>query len=190
MAGCRKVAALALFGALLFSAGRPFEARLSAQRGLEYEVKAAYLYNIVNFVTWPPDAFSGANDPIHVCVYGMDPFGRLLDNAMQNGTANKRPVEVRRVNDAGGLAPCEVVFLAGDNTDRIDQAVKTLAQRPALTVGETGDFLRRGGMIAFVVDGGRVRFDVNLAAATTHGLTLSARLLQVARAVTGQRSTE
>ena len=190
MASHRTVAALALFGALLFCVARAFEARLLAQRGLEYEVKAAYLYNVVNFVTWPPDAFNGPNDPLHLCVYGMDPFGRLLDNVMQGGTANKRPVQVLRTNDAAALAPCEVIFLPGGNTDRMDQAMKATAQRPVLTVGESADFLRRGGTIAFVVDGGRVRFDVNLPAAMARGLTLSSRLLQVARTVIGKGATE
>ena len=174
----RAVAALALLGTLL------------AQRGLEYEVKAAYLYNIVNFVTWPSDAFNGQADPLHVCVYGADPFGTLLDNAMANGTANKRPVQVMRVTDVAALAPCEVIFLPGGNTDRIDQAVKASATRPQLTIGESSDFLRRGGMIAFVIDGGRVRFDINLQAAMSHGLTLSSRLLQVAHSVSGRGSVE
>jgi hypothetical protein len=185
MAGCGKIAVLALLGALLLAAPR-----VSAQRGLEYEVKAAYLYNIVNFVTWPADAFTGPNDPLHVCVYGADPFGRLLDNVMQGGTANKRPVQVVRATDAATLPQCEMIFLSGANTDRIDQAIRITLQRPALTVGESGDFLRRGGMIAFVIDGGRVRFDINLPVATSHGLTLSSRLLQVARTVFGSRATE
>ena len=174
MALGRAIAALALLGTLF------------AQRGLEYEVKAAYLYNIVNFVTWPPDAFDNATDPLHVCVYGSDPFGRALDNAMAGGTANARPVQVLRVNDAAGLAPCEVIFLQGGNTDRIDQAIKAASQRPVLTVGESPDFLRRGGMIAFVIDGGRVRFDINVSAASARGLTLSSRLLQVARTIIGR----
>ena len=174
MALGRAIAALALLGAL------------SGQRGLEYEVKAAYLYNIVNFVTWPPDAFDNAADPLHVCVYGMDPFGRSLDNAMAGGTANMRPVQVLRVTDTAGLAPCEVVFLPGGNTDRMEQAMKATSTRPVLTVGEAPDFLRRGGMIAFVIDGGRVRFDINLSAASARGLTLSSRLLQVARTIIGR----
>ena len=180
----RRVAAFALLGALLAVASRV--PRLLAQRALEYEVKAAYLYNIVNFVTWPPDAFNGPADPLHVCVSGMDPFGRAIDNAMQNGTSNGRPVQIIRTSDASVLPTCELVFVPGNNADLIDQAVRVTAQRPVLTVGEAPDFLRRGGMIAFVVDGGRVRFDVNLQAASARGLTLSARLLQVARTVTGR----
>jgi hypothetical protein len=87
---------------------------------------------------------------------------------------------------ADGLSRCHLIFLAGANTDRIDQAVRLSAQRPVLTIGESPDFLRRGGMIAFVVDGGRVRFDVNASAASIRGLALSSRLLQVARTVTGK----
>jgi hypothetical protein len=181
----RPVAAFALVGVLLdivLITGP----RLLAQRALEYEVKAAYLYNIVNFVTWPPDAFSAPADPLHVCVYGMDPFGHALDNAMQNGTSNGRPVQVLRTADTSVLPTCELVFVPGTNTDLIEQAVRVTAQRPVLTVGEAPEFLRRGGMIAFVVDAGRVRVDVNLQSATARGLTLSSRLLQVARTVTGR----
>ncbi len=185
MAVRRLAAALSLLGALLTA-----PPHASAQRGLEYEVKAAYLYNIVNFVTWPPDAFTSPADPLHVCVFGADPFGPLLDNAMQGGTANRRPISVLRVTDAAGLAPCELVYLSGGNSERIDQAVRILAMRPVLTVGESPDFLRRGGMIAFVVDGGRVRFDVNLPAASMRGLSMSSRLLQVARLVVGKGLAE
>jgi hypothetical protein len=176
--------AIAIAGALLFTAHR-----ISAQRGLEYEVKAAYLYNIVNFVTWPPDAFAASTDPLHLCVVGADPFGRLLDRAIEGGNANQRPIVVDRIEDANNVTACHLIFLPGGNTDRIDRAVRATAQRPVLTVGEAPDFLRRGGMIAFVVDGGRVRLDINLPAATSRGLTLSSRLLQVARTVIGKGQT-
>ena len=180
----RRIAALALSGALLLA--RPAAATAAGQRGLEYEVKAGYLYNIVNFVTWPPDAFSRPSDPLHVCVFGGDPFGRTLDNAMKNGTSNGRPVAIVRTDNAAELAQCELLFLPGGNGDRIDQGIRATMQRPVLTVGESPEFLRRGGIVAFVVDGGRVRFDVNLPAANVRGLSLSSRLLQVARTVIGK----
>ena len=183
MAFRRKVA-LALAGALLFAADRT-----AAQRGLEYEVKAGFLYNIINFVTWPPDAFAAATDPVHVCIVRPDPFGRLLDRAIEGGTANSRPIVADRIADANDIGACHLVFLPGANTDRIDRTIRAAGQRPVLTVGEAPDFLRRGGMIAFVVDGGRVRFDINLPAATGRGLMLSSRLLQVARTVVGKGQT-
>jgi len=183
MAARRKIA-FALAGALFLAAPRA-----AAQRALEYEVKAGFLYNIINFVTWPPDAFAGATDPVRVCVVGTDPFGRLLDRAIEGGTANRRPIVANRIANPNDIAACHLVFLPGGNTERIDRAVRAAAQHPVLTVGETADFLRRGGMIAFVIDGGRVRFDINLPAATSRGLMLSSRLLQVARTVIGKGQT-
>jgi hypothetical protein len=52
-----------------------------------------------------------------------------------------------------------------------------------LTVGDTPRFLDQGGMIRFVLDGARVRFEVNLTSARAAGLTLSSDLLRVATAV-------
>ena len=163
-------------------------APVAAQRGLEYEVKAAYLYNIVNFVTWPPEAFAGPADPLRVCVYGADPFGDLIDRAMTGGMSNGRTVAVVRTADPSTLSTCQLVFVAGRTTDPINQVVRATEQRPVLTVGDSSDFLRRGGMIAFVIDGGRVRFDISLQTTSERGLLLSSRLLQVARSIVGKRT--
>jgi hypothetical protein len=54
-----------------------------------------------------------------------------------------------------------------------------------LTVGESPDFLTKGGMINFVLESGKVRFDVNVPAASARGLSLGSRLLRVARQTIG-----
>jgi hypothetical protein len=51
---------------------------------------------------------------------------------------------------------------------------------PVLTVGETLPFERRGGIITFIIEAGKVRFDVNPRAAERAGLRLSSKVLQVA----------
>jgi hypothetical protein len=58
-----------------------------------------------------------------------------------------------------------------------------LKQAPVLTVGEGERFLSLGGHIAFVVENNRVRFDVNKDAIDRTGLTISSKLLRVARSV-------
>jgi hypothetical protein len=55
---------------------------------------------------------------------------------------------------------------------------------PVLTVGETSNFLSDGGMIRFHLDEGRIRFDINLAAAESSHLQISSRLLLLASSVT------
>ena len=52
-----------------------------------------------------------------------------------------------------------------------------------LTVSDMPGFLQRGGMIQFVAEDKRVRFQINAAAAQHVGLALSSELLRVAASV-------
>jgi hypothetical protein len=52
-----------------------------------------------------------------------------------------------------------------------------------LTVSDIPQFSQRGGMIQFVLEGNRIRFEVNLTATRRAGLSLSSELLKVATAV-------
>ncbi len=56
---------------------------------------------------------------------------------------------------------------------------------PVLTVGETQEFVKQGGMIALCLEGKKVRVDINLDASGRAGLKISSRLLWLARKVTG-----
>jgi hypothetical protein len=59
--------------------------------------------------------------------------------------------------------------------------LRAAGEAPVLSVGESPNFLKAGGMINLFVEGGRVRFDVNLSAASARGLVPSSKLLRVAR---------
>lgn len=148
---------------------------------LEYQVKAAFLLNFTKFIDWPPNAFASAESPITVCILGKDPFGRALDDILQGESVNLRRLAVLRINKAPEPRMCQVLFLESGQKDAPE--VLSRLGPGVLTVGEGDRFLREGGMIALIVDGHRIRFDVNQAAAANAGLQLSARLLGVARSV-------
>jgi hypothetical protein len=69
----------------------------------------------------------------------------------------------------------------------MSRILTVLDHRPVLTVGDSPEFAQHGGMIGFTVDGGRVRFTVNLVAARDAGLMLQSELLRVAAAVLQER---
>jgi hypothetical protein len=157
-----------------------------AERSLEYEVKAAFLLNFTKFVDWPESAFTDAGSPIEICILGKDPFGHVLDEIIQGEAVNTRKVTVRRVTEVPAPQACQVVFIS-----RLEKDVKGSLSKirgGVLTVGEGDGFLREGGMIAFVVENRRVRFDVNPSAAEGAELRFSSKLLSVARTVEGMGS--
>jgi hypothetical protein len=153
----------------------------SAQQPLEYQVKAAFLLNFTKFVEWPPSAFNAPDAPLVLCILGEDPFGAALDQVVAGEVVNGRKVAVERIKRAPAPQSCQVLFVSGAGKD----AAKILSDLGpgVLTVGEGADFLRGGGMIAFVIENRRVRFDIHQAVAEKAGLALSSRLLSVARSV-------
>jgi hypothetical protein len=153
---------------------------------VEYQVKAAFLLNFTKFIDWPAASFANPDSPITICILGKDPFGPVLDEIVQGETVNARKVTVQRISQPpitqrAGPQTCQVVFV-GEPDKEISKTLSSLG-RGVLTVGQGDRFLRDGGMVALVVDNRRVRFDINQTAATGAGLGVSARLLNVARAV-------
>jgi hypothetical protein len=153
----------------------------ASESPVEYQVKAAFLLNFTKFIDWPPASFANPDSPITICILGKDPFGPVLDEIVQGETVNARKVTVQRIGQPAGPQTCHIVFVGEPDKD-ISKTLSDLG-RGVLTVGEGDRFLRDGGMVALVVDNRRVRFDINQRAATGAGLGLSARLLNVARAV-------
>jgi hypothetical protein len=147
----------------------------------EYDVKAAYLLNFTKFVTWPAEAFGTPDAPLTICIYGHDPFGATLDEILANEAVGRRPVRARRLFGVPARGGCHILFMSSAQRD-----AASVARRfgpGVLTVGESDGFVEDGGMIQFVVENRRVRFDINRQAAGAATLQLSSQLLRVARSV-------
>lgn len=155
----------------------------SAQTAVsEHQVKAAFLFNFVKFVTWPPESFASADDPVALCVVGHDPLAGSLEQLAAGKTVNNRRLEVRRVAEPAALRNCHLAFVGADQDRPRDYLAATRAA-PVLTVGETGQFGSWGGIITFATESDRVKFEINLEAADNVGLKISSKLLSLARAV-------
>jgi hypothetical protein len=153
-----------------------------APKPTEYEVEAAYLSHFGGFVQWPARVGS-ANDPFYVCVLGQDVFGPLLDAALKGETIGGAPMAARRLTGVEESAGCRILFIRTSKDSQLIASLAALGKSNILTVSDLPGFTRRGGMIQFVLDGNRVRFEINLTAAQRAGLTLSSELLKLAVAI-------
>jgi hypothetical protein len=151
-------------------------------RALEYDVKAAYIFNLSHYTGWPSAAFDTPSAPFRVCVADPDPFGRSLTQTFRDETVEGRAVVVSVVRSKGELRGCHVLFV-GQTADASGTLQQAAAGEPILTVGESATFEKRGGIITFVSDAGRIRFDVSQEQASRAGIKLSSKVLQVARKV-------
>ena len=142
---------------------------------LEYQVKAAFLFNFTRFAEWPASALQGSKT-LNICSAGTNPFGAVLDTTIAGERVAGRPIEARVVDAT--LAGCHILFVP--RGVQAAMYLKQVGTSPVLTVGETPEFLQQGGVVNFVVIDGRVRFEIDQQAAERHQLKLSSRLLQLA----------
>ncbi len=150
-------------------------------RPTEYQVKAAYLFNFAKFVKWPASASS--DKEFDICVLGNDPFGDALKKTVAGERIEGKPVVVRKTTSAADASNCRIVFVSESESGRMGSIVSALSRSPVLTVSDADGFVDHRGMIQFVMDNDRVRFQVNLSSAEKAGLALSSELLKVATAV-------
>ena len=160
--------------------GSALTVRVSAQPGdLEYAVKAAFLLNFSRYVTWPAGKLA---PPFRICVYGSNPFGQRLSDAVSGERWQNGPMEVHQIQTLIEGRVCHILYVP-------DEAGDVLAEHwpngtlPILTVGESERFLAQGGMIRLFLDSNKVRFSINQVAAETAQLQISSRLLRLAREV-------
>lgn len=149
----------------------------------EYQVKAAMLANFALFVEWPPTAFSSARSPFAVCVLGKDPFGSWLKTELGQTPIGSHPVEIRHLEKAAEARQCHLVFISSSEQSRLKQVLASLADSKALIVSDVSDisaFCREGGIIGLLMEGKKVRFEVNANAAARVGLKIDSKLKRLA----------
>jgi len=152
-------------------------------QSVEYQVKAAFLYNFVKFVDWPPDAFQSEKSPITLCVFRYDPFGSALDEVIAGQTLNNRRLLVQQINKLPDLKACQLVFVSDREDKHLPEILDSLEGASALVVGEGEDFAEHRGGIQFFLENKRLRFAVNVDAIQRARLKVSSKLLALARIV-------
>ena len=149
----------------------------------ETQIKAVFLFNFSQFVEWPASSFADAQAPLIIGILGKDPFGNYLEQTVNNEKVNNRPIIIQHYNNAGEIKMCNILFISLSEKDQLAETYKALQGRPILTVGDTRNFIREGGMVRFVTENDKIKFQINVNAAKAAGLTISSKLLRLAEIV-------
>lgn len=144
----------------------------------EYQVKAAFLYQFLNFVEWPEDSGLKGEPEISICVLGEDPFGPALA-AIEGETVRGKKVKVKGVGNIKGMKGCNILFISGSERANMQEILQFAEYSAILTVGDMEGFAESGGIIGFVTKENKVRFKINLKSAREAGIKISSKLLRV-----------
>jgi hypothetical protein len=202
----RVTGSILFFIACLTAWSAPVAVCADATATQEYRLKAAFLYNFVLFLDGarfdPPDDNAKADDanpPILIGILGKDPFGDAFEPLKDKEVRNCR-VAIRRFQgldafaDAEGRLParhpqfeqirgCHVVFICRSEQEHLTAVLGPLRGQSLLTVADTPGFLEAGGIVNFLIEDKKVRFEINTAAARRARLQIRSQLLRLAKRI-------
>jgi len=175
MAFLRTLAAL-ICVSLVFAAG-------TSAAPSEHQVKAVFLFNFSRFVEWPPSAFSSADAPFVIGVYGRDPFGSDLDEVVRGESVNGRRLVVRRMQTVAETAGCHILFIPESERAQLGEILKVLKERSTLIVSDVDGVSRPGAMIRLVTQNDRIKLRIDAEATRAAGLIVSSKLLRASEII-------
>lgn len=169
-------------------------ARSPSAGELQLRIEGAFLVNFVRYTDWPARRFDGASSPYLATVVGEpEAAATIAAVASAAGTIRGRRIVVRRVRfDARTpaderreaihrLRASHVVFIAsGDDADA-RLVLRALQGAPVLTVSDVPGFAAGGGMLGLVRSGRTLAIEANPEAIRGSGISVSAKVLKLAR---------
>ena len=81
------------------------------------------------------------------------------------------------------LKRCHLLFICPSEKKTVNEIIELVKNQGVLTVADTQEFLDAGGIVNFVIEDNKVRFDINLTASEKAGLKIRSQLLRLARKV-------
>ncbi len=167
----------------------------------EYKIKAAFLYNFIQFVDWPKEKTPNQDDPIILGIIGEDPFGNSFGPIEDKQIKGRKSLinrfegieKLKKSSDKGkskidSIRQCHLLFICSSEEDHLKEIINLVNGYGVLTVGETSNMLESGGVVNFLVEENKVRFEINLTAARDEKLTIRSQLLRLATKVIDEKN--
>jgi hypothetical protein len=155
----------------------------SAQTSHEFQVKAAFVYNLTHFVEWPSTAFTNSNAPIVIGVLGKNPFGNVLKEMVAGERIGGHPMVVIHFTDVEKAKNCHLLYINLEERNEIIAVINRLRGHNILMVGDAPGFAKMGGMVRLFTKNDKINIEINLEEARKERLQISSKLLKLSQIV-------
>lgn len=153
----------------------------------EDKIKAAYIYQFTQFVTWP-DTIESLESSINICILGNEPITHQL-KPLHLSKPNNQVIHIQFLQNIGNES-CNILYIAKTKSRNLNAILKKLGNRSILTISSIPDFAKKGGVIGFINVNNKVRIQINRKTAQRANLKISAKLLEVSTLVSSESTEE
>ena len=146
----------------------------------EHSLKAAFLYNFADFITWP---IASNNKPLSYINYCVLQDG-LVQDSLSSLIDSDRDAKIERsfslLSSLDQIATCHLLYLDTDDLAKNPDLLKITLGLPILTVSDHDGFLEKGGMVKLAREQNRMRVHLNVDKLTGYDFRVSSQLMRLA----------
>ncbi|MBI3284406.1 MAG: YfiR family protein [Burkholderiales bacterium] len=147
----------------------------------ENQLKAALIYNFALFTAWPAGVLP-EGEALTLCVLKNTEVTEALSQLEQKAVAG-HVLRLKLIADNETWQSCKLAYLEEDEHARLAQLRKKLEGLSVLTISDRPAAVNEGIMIGISMENNRFVFDINANAAHLARLSISSKLLRLARKV-------
>lgn len=150
----------------------------------EYALKAAFIEKFSHFIKWPPNSSAYKPDSdFNICISGKNPFGGVLQKIADISRINNKIIRIKKISHTNKIADCHILFISHKSNSTLRKILDLTRGKPVLTISDNPGYAKQGVIINFYPRKQSIGFEINRQAAITSQLTISSRLLKLARIV-------
>lgn len=146
----------------------------------EYEIKAVFLFQFGKYITWKQ---ADDDEELIIHVLGeseiVDPLKEIVSLQQNRG----KRITVKEVDNLRESDNCKLLFIPQEYPGSVVDVFRYAVEHDIVTIGETGEYFGQGLAINFIIEEGKVRFDIDLRAVEGTDVSISSNLLRLARVV-------
>lgn len=146
----------------------------------DYKYHSVFIYNFTKYVQWPPT--SAQNSSFVIGVLGNSPMMGELEKLMTKKNVGNLPIVVKKISNISEAIACQAVFIPSHKSSQFDSD-PLLRTKPILFITETDGLGKKGSHINFVIQDGKIRFELNQTSILEAGLKVSSQLSSLASTV-------
>ena len=160
-----------------------------SENSKEYQLKTAFLFNFIKFVEWPAVQAGGNKDasptqePFRIGIIGKDPFKDVIEG-LRDKTVRNQKLEIIRLEGLSSfitgdgdnkkaiqeyikkyqkqIQSFQVLFICDSEKNLCREMMEVIGQASTLIVSDIENIAENGGVIGFVKEEGKIRFDIKL----------------------------
>ncbi|OED41663.1 hypothetical protein ACH42_13250 [Endozoicomonas sp. (ex Bugula neritina AB1)] len=144
----------------------------------EDKVKAAIVFKMTKFITWPQK-----KQTLTLCIIGDGSINSELKKINRKFSLGRRISVTHKAHTAPLEKLCELIYIHNADNKTTQAILNKLKNTPVLTISDIEQFAEQGGVIGLYRTGSRIRFAINRGSAKNSKLSISSQLLDLAKIV-------